>query len=266
MHRAVVVFASLGVIGACAELREAPPTDGGATSSSSGNASSSSGGTTSGGPPDNPGDAGPDAPKGPQYYDDVQKTLAAKRFPGPTTSQGSKGTCTKKYFVWKDNDGTLHSWAGKTQTKIDYAFKAQIRPYFVPADALIAVDQPSYTGIGVYETAAANTPVSTLPYSFNFVSANDGVIRLDQMIDGTSLGGTKVRRWVRATGAIEDITTTVLPTVEPPSSFVNDLLVIPGATTTPHPLYLVDVVKKTVTSVTFDGAVTMHSADGPWST
>jgi NADH:flavin oxidoreductase / NADH oxidase family len=42
-------------------------------------------------------------------YDDAQKALAAKRFPGPLTAQGSKGACTASHFVWRDSDGTLHS-------------------------------------------------------------------------------------------------------------------------------------------------------------
>ena len=262
MRRAVIACVSFGLAAACAELREAPPTDGGATSSSGGASGSSSGAASSSGTSGGAGDAAVDAPKGPQYYDDVQKTLEAKRFPGPLTAQGSKGACTKKYFVWRENDGTLHSWAGKTQAKIDYTFKSEgLRPYFVPADALIGVDvMPGYTGIGVYDTTAAGSLIDTLPYAFNFVSANDGIIRLDQIVDSVDVGGTKVRRWVRTTKNIEDISA-VIPTREPPSSFVNDMLVIPGSVTIPHPLYLVDVVKKTTTSVTFDGAVAMHQTE-----
>lgn len=207
-------------------------------------------------------DAGTDSPSGPKLYADVQAALEAKRFPGPVTAQGSKGYCTGKSFVWRESDGTLHSWAGKTQVKIDYAFKAQgTRPYFVPSDSFIAVDVlPGYTGIDVFRTDMANTAVTSLAYAFNFVSANDGIIRLDQVVNGTDVGGTKVRRWNSTTTATEEITM-VLPTREPPSSFVNDMLVIPGGVIIPYSLLLVDVAKKTTGSVTFDGALTLSQTE-----
>lgn len=207
-------------------------------------------------------DAGSDGPKGPLDYDDVQAALQAKRFPGPTTAQGSKGYCTSKYFVWRETDGTIHSWAAKTQARLDYTWKAAgQRSYFVPADSFIAVDVlPAYAQLDVYRTDAANTLVTSIPYANNFVSANDGVIRLDQSIGGTDLGGTKVRRWNASGNTTEDLTA-VLPTREPPSSFVNDVLVIPGGITIPHPLYLVDVVKKTTGSVTFDGGIALQQTE-----
>jgi hypothetical protein len=109
-------------------------------------------------------DAGADGPTGPLFYDVVQAKLEAKRFPGPTTSQGSTGHCTSSHFVWKESDGTLHSWAAQTQARIDYAFKAQTRSYFIPADTFVAVDTPSFSNIAVYHTNAANDLVtSTLP-------------------------------------------------------------------------------------------------------
>jgi hypothetical protein len=209
------------------------------------------------------GDAAADAPAGPRYYDDVQSKLDAKRFLGPTTAQGSKGVCTPKYFVWKESDGTVHSWAGKTQTRLDYAFKVQgTRPYFVPSDTLIGTDiLPGYTGIAVYKTDAANVLVkASLPYSFNFVAANDGIIRLDQNVNGTPIDGTMVRRWDFSTDTTVDIST-VLPTKEPPSSFVNDTVVIPGGVTIPYSLIMVDVAKKMVKSVTFDGAIALQQTE-----
>ena len=209
-----------------------------------------------------PVDAGPDGPAGPLLYDAVQAALEAKRFPGPPTAQGSKGYCTPKYFIWRESDGTIHSWAGKTQAKIDYGFKAQgTRPYFVPSDSFIAVDVlPGYTQIDVHRTDMANALAGSIPYSFNFVAANDGVIRLDQVVGGVDVGGTKVRRWNAGTMTTEEITT-VLSTREPPSSFVNDMLVIPGGITIPYSLLLVDVVKKTTGSVTFDGAIALSQTE-----
>ena len=208
-------------------------------------------------------DAGTDAFNGPRYYDDIQAKLDAKRFPGPTTSQGSKGACTSKYFVWKDTDGAVHSWAGKTQSRIDYAFKVQgSRPYFVPSDTLIGTDiLPGYTGIAVYRTDAANTLVkASLPYAFNFVATNDGIVRLDQNVNGTPVDGTMVRRWDLSTDTTVNLST-VLPTKEPPSSFVNDTLVIPGGITIPYALLAFDVVKKTTKSVTFDGALVLQQTE-----
>jgi hypothetical protein len=238
----------------CSELRIAEPTEGGAATTTDASEPGSDAAQ--------PGaDAGTDAPKGPLLYDEVQAKLEAKRSPGPTTAQGSKGYCTPKYFVWKDSDGTLHSWAGTTQARIDYGFKAVgTRPYFVPADNFIAVDIPSYAQQDVYRTDKTNSLVTSLPYSFNFVSANDGVILLDQKIGGTDVGGTKVRRWNALSGTTEDITG-VLPTREPPSSFVNDTVVIPGSVTVPYALYLVDVVKKTTGSVTFDGGIALQQTE-----
>ena len=176
--------------------------------------------------------------------------------------QGSKGYCTPRYFVWREADGTIHSWAGKTQTRLDYTWKAAgTRPYFVPADSFIAVDVlPGYAQIDIYRTDLANSLVTSIPYAFNFVTANNGVIRLDQSINNVDVGGTKVRRWNSAGNSTEDITA-VLPTREPPSSFVNDTLVIPGGITIPYALWLVDVVKKTTTSVTFNGGIVLQQTE-----
>lgn len=246
---------------ACSELRIADPgVDGGVGPSDEASTDSSTGGPGGDGGPG--ADAATDAssPGGPLFYDAVQAKLEAKRFPGPMTAQGSSGYCTAKYFVWKDSDGTLHSWAGQTQARIDYGFKSQTRPYFVPADTFIAVDAPGFTGLDVYQTNAAMTAVTTLPYAFNFVSANDGVIRLDQNLSGQPPMTTKVRRWNSAGGMTEDIST-ALPTQQPPSSFVNDAVVIPASVTIPFALYIVDVVQKTTTSVTFDGALGLQQTE-----
>src|SRR5687767_11161718 len=83
----VLLLALLLLVG-CAELRRADANDGGAVTPADG------GGTTDsdGGNVTPPGDAGNDATtSGPLYYDDVQKALEAKRFPGPTTAAGSRG-------------------------------------------------------------------------------------------------------------------------------------------------------------------------------
>lgn len=131
----------------------------------------------------------------------------------------------------------------------------------MPSDGFIAVDVlPAYAQLDVYRADLPNSLAGSIPYSFNFVTASDGVIRLDQKIDNVDIGGTKVRRWNAASGLTEDLTA-VLPTREPPSSFVNDSLVIPGGFTVPYALWLVDVVKKTTSSVTFDGGIALQQTE-----
>lgn len=254
-------LATLALASACNDLRLADrASDGGVAPSDEAGSGIDDGGAFDGQPGS---DGSADGSAGPKLYADVQAALEAKRSLGPVTAQGSKGYCTGKYFVWRESDGTLHSWAGKTQATIDYAFKAGgSRPYFVPSDSLIGVDiLPGYTGINVYRTDSANMLTTSIAYAFNFVSANNGIVRLDQVVNGTDVGGTKVRRWVSATMATEDVIATVLPTREPPSSFVNDVVVIPGGVTIPYSLILVDVAAKATKSVTFDGALALSQTE-----
>lgn len=248
---------------ACSELRVADPAaagdeGGSASSDEAGTDPSSDGSVPDGG---RTGDAATDSATGPLLYDAVQAKLEAKRFPGPVTTPGSTGACTSGHFVWKDSDGTLHSWAAQTQARIDYVFKAPARPYFAPAETFLAVDTPTFSGIAVHHTNAANDLVATIPYAFNFVSANDGVILLDQKIGTTDLNGTKVRRWNASTGITEDISAVLAGVKQPPSSFVNDAVVIPASVTIPFALYVVDVALKTTTSVTFDGALGLQQTE-----
>jgi hypothetical protein len=198
-------------------------------------------------------------------YNDMQQTLQGKRFPGPVTAQGSTGACTPKKFYWRDPDGSVHAWVGSTQTRIDFAWKASgYRPSIFPSDDLFAVDTPpTFATIDVHDTSAVGTagaPFISLPYAHHHVSASGAVLRLDQTIDNVSLGGTKVRAWHRATQTLEDITT-VLPTTEPPSSFKNDTLVVPGAYPPPFPLYIVDIKGKTTKSVTFEGGIALGDTE-----
>ena len=207
--------------------------------------------------------AGPDASSGALLYDDVQKKLEAKRSAGPTIKQGSKGYCTPRYFVWHEADGTVHSWAPSTRTRIDYGFKAGLyeRPHFA-SDSLMAVG-PNPASIDIYRTDLANSPVASIPPAFRFFAASDGIIRVDLEREDGGVGfrGATVRRWNAASGVTEDLTA-VLPAVQPPSSFVNDILVIPGGSTIPYALWLVDVVKRTTASVTFEGGALQQTERG----
>lgn len=200
----------------------------------------------------------PPSPNG--TYDDTQAKLAAFRKPGPVSTQGSAVTCSDNTLGIRDSDGTLHTWSATTSTLTNYTFKAPRMSTFTPSDTLVPVDSPTFDELSVYRTGQAALPkLAGLPYAFNFIGAADGVIRLDQRIDNVTLGGTKVRKWTESTGATTDISD-VLPTQQPPSSYGLGKVVIPGSTTIPYALYVVDVAAKTVTSVTFDGAIGMRQS------
>jgi hypothetical protein len=257
VHRALLALVTVAFAAAsgCGELREAPIEDGGATTSP-GPDDGEGGSPTAGSDAGTEGGAGDAGPQVWATYDEAQKALEAKRYPGPLTAQGSKGFCTANHFVWRDSDGTLHSWAAATQSRVDYTFENPVnRPFFAPSDAYILVDTPSFAELAVYETGKAKALVTTLPYAYAYAAGDGAVIRADQSVNNVSLGGTKVRRWTASSGITDDISQ-VLPTQQPPAAFANDELVIPGDVTVPHPLYIVNVAKKTTTSVVFDGGLT----------
>ena len=204
-----------------------------------------------------------DAPISPTlrpYYADVQAALATKRFAGPTTGPTARGHCTPSYFVWIDQDKAVHSWRGSTKAQLDYGFLDNgYHSYFFPSDTFFSVDRP-FVNVDVYRMDVANTLVTSLPYTENFVTADNGVVLLDQKLDFVDLGGTKVRRWNAASMTTEDITG-VLPTREKPSSFNNDTLVIPGGQNAPFLFHIVDVVKKTAKVVTYSDGKQFHQTE-----
>ena len=244
------------LLGGCANLKQAPEADAGSLPGDGDDDGDGDGASSDEDAAASRADGGSDAATVSwKTYDEAQKALAAKRFPGPLTAQGSRGACTASHFVWRDSDGSLHSWAAKSQSRTDYGFKAtQPRPFFAPSDSYIVVDGTAPNQIAVYRTGMTNALVGNLAYAYAFAGADGSVIRADQAIDNVQLGGTKVRRWTENTGATVDVSQ-VLPTQQPPAAFENDELVIPGNVTIPHALYIVNVAKKTTTSVTFDGAV-----------
>lgn len=185
------------------------------------------------------------------YYADVQAALEARRFAGPTTGVSAHGHCTPSYFVWVDQDKTVHSWRGTTKARIDYGFTDNgFHPYLFPSDSFFAVERP-YVFVDIHRMDAANVLVTSLPYTENFAATNDGLLLLDQKAASVDLGGTKVRRWNATSGITEDITG-VLTTRESPTGFDGTTLVIPGGKTAPYPLFLVDVVNKTSKTVTYN--------------
>jgi hypothetical protein len=209
---------------------------------------------------DDASDAGaPDAKVSFASYDHAARTLAAMRLPGPSTVPGSSARCTPKQLFWRDPDGSLHSWSPPSLLSTDYTFKST-RLSFVPSDAFVVVDTvPSYATLDVYQSGVPSTLVDSIPYAFNYVASDDGVIRLDQRVDDVDLNGTKVRRWLASTKQTEDITG-VLPTKQPPLAFASGQVVIPGDVTVPYPLHVVDVKGKTASTITFDAAITLRQA------
>ncbi len=184
--------------------------------------------------------------------------LAALRFPGPLTSQGSLVVCTPSGVTWKDGDGTLHSWRYDTQKQLDYSFKAQGAPRLpIASDVVVAVNAPGYTNLLAYDATQGNALLATLPYAFNFYADDTGVVRLDRSVNGTPLTGTKVRKWTASTSTTTDVST-VLSTQQPPSAFANGRVVLPVSVNAPFVVYVVDVAAMTTAKVTFDGGIATY--------
>lgn len=213
----------------------------GSSSSSSSGAGTSSGGVSSGGIP--------------STYAAAQLALAELRQQGPLTSQGSRGQCTDNYFVWRDSDGTLHSWSGLDGSVLDYAFVAGPRPYFRASDAYVAVDTSPTGSIQVYRTNAANELVTTLPLAYSWSATNDGIVQIE-----TSSGTTqRIRKWTP--GGANDYLTSTFTTQQPPAAFGHGQLVVPADVTVPYPLYLIDVSTGAIGSVVFDAALAFRFAE-----
>ena len=184
---------------------------------------------------------------------ETQQALAAARIQGPLTAQGSMGQCTDHYFVWRDSDGTLHSWSGVTQETIDYGFKAGQRAFFRGSDSYLGVDVADFQSIAVYETNQVAALAASIPYAFAWGATNDGILRLEHPSDTTRL----VRKW---TPGGDVVASDVLTTQQPPIAFGADTLVIPASVTVPYPLYLVNANGGPTTSVVFDGSIGLTSA------
>jgi hypothetical protein len=258
---AAVVVASLG----CGELRAGPHADDAdagdaGTGSSLPDASDPTGGdgatTDATTLPDGNGGPPGDGSTSPETLVDASTRLAAFRFPGPRTAQGSTAVCTPSGLVWRDPNGTLHAWKADTQLQVDYTFQAP-RRVIAASDAFVAVDAPGFGSMNVYSTFAPGAPVANLPYAFNYAADETGVVRLDQNVNGTPLNGTKVRKWTASTGVTADVST-LLQTPQPQAGFALDRVVIPADVNTPYALYVVDVAAPGTTSVTFDGGLTTY--------
>lgn len=252
--RSLLIFASagalLGAIAACDSLKVAPPP---ATTPESDAA------TDADQPADDAADASVADAQAYKTFADRQRFLSLRRVPGPSIAKGSSGVCTSRFFVWRDADGTMHSWEPSTNQRADHMFRSA-RSTFFPSDSFIAVDvTPAYTEVAVYVVGAPLAIPDYMPYAASFAAANDGVIRADQAIDGVDTGGIKVRRWLSATKVTEDISQ-VLPTRESIIAFANDQVVIPGGVNLPFALHLVNVTSKTAGSVTFDAALSLKQA------
>ncbi len=199
-------------------------------------------------------DAGVDASGS---YAAVQAELQAKRYPGPTTSQGSTGVCTESYLIWRDESGDLHSWSPASQATLDYTFTAPQTVVFFPSDTYIAVDSPEFNAVDVYDTTMPGNLIASIASSPSVAAGSLGVYRFDQMVNGVDLNATQVREWVAATGMIVDVGMQ-LPAQQPPSSFGLGEAVIPEGVNVPYPLYILNVNTAAESSVTFDGALTIY--------
>lgn len=216
------------------------------SSGSSGSSSSKSSGA-------NPSSSSSGEPARPTTYAEAQTALAALRSQGPLTVQGSAGQCTDSYFVWRDADGTLHSWSGLTQETIDYAFKAGPRPFFRASDRYLGVDVAGFDAIAVYRTEEANAFVGDIEYASAWSATNDGMLRVESPSSTTRV----VRKW---TPSSNDLVSSVLTTEQPPLAFGADTLVLAAGVTAPYPLYLVDANGGASSSVVFDGSTGLHFA------
>ncbi len=262
MIRGLPLLVAALVGAACGEIRaggaDADGGSGGRNGEAPGTADGAAGGDGASPPLDGGGGGGSDAPAGPETIEAAAARLAALRFPGPRTEQGSTVACTPSGLVWRDPNGAMHGWRYDTQRQLDYTFKAPRRTPFA-SDAFVAADDPTYTNLNAYDATQPGTVVASLPYAFNYAADDTGVVRFDQKVNNVALNGTKVRKWTASTGLTEDIST-VLPTPQPPIRFANGKVVIPADVNTPYPLYVVDVATKVTMSVTFDGGIAVYDA------
>ena len=226
------------------------------SSSSSSSSGRSSSGSSSGGSSSGSASGGASSSGGaPPLWADVQLSLAQLRQQGPLTPAQSQGQCTDHYFVWKESNGTLHSWFADDGTVIDYAFTAPSRPFFRASDAYVAVDtQPFSTKIDVYRTTAANQKVTQLDRPASWGATNDGVL-LVQTVSATS---ARIAKWTEGQGTTT-LTSSDLTTQDTPSAYANGQLLLPASVTQPYPLYLVDAANGSVDSVNFAGALAYRS-------
>jgi hypothetical protein len=253
--RALLIIVSagalLGAIAACDSLKVAPAP---ATTPEESDASSDAGQ-----PADDAGDGSVADAQAYSTYVDRQRFLSLLRFPGPTTAKGSTGVCTSRFFVWRDADGTMHSWEASTHVRADHTFRSA-RSVLFPSDSFIAVDVlPAYAQVDVYPVGTPSLLLDTIPSPSSYAATNDGVIRADQSIGGVDIGGTKIRRWLYATKQTEDISQ-VLPTTQRLIAFANDQVVLPGGVDVPFALHVVSVKSKTAASVMFDNAASLNKA------
>jgi hypothetical protein len=196
----------------------------------------------------------PDAPTTPTTYDEAQAQLQVLRTPGPVTSQGSRVVCTDSYVAWRDSDGSVHTWSGRTTLRQDYRFKAPRLVGFAPSDMYIPADAPDYSTLDAYLTENGAKPGSAAYATYHWAT-NDGIIRLDQFVNGIDQNGTRVRFWDLDQGSTPTDIGGVLATRQPPLAYGLGKIVIPGGTTFPTPLYVVDIPTKTTDTLTFDAAI-----------
>jgi hypothetical protein len=189
-------------------------------------------------------------------YEAAQAALEKLRYPGPTTAQGSTGRCTDSRFIWRDSDGTLHSWKAADESRVDYTFKQPTTSlHRWASDTYFPVDHSDYSTVDVYDTTQPNTLVKALPYAYDSAGGSDGVFLFTQI--GAPTNATQAKHWTQS----NDMTVNLgmqIPTPQPISSWRHGLAIYPGSVNAPYPLYILDTSNGSQTSVTFDGGTSIY--------
>jgi hypothetical protein len=234
----------------------ASPSEGdGASSGSDASRDGSSSSTTNdggGGPND-----GPTVSIDGGTYEAAQAALEKVRYPGPTTAQGSTGRCTESRFVWRDSDGSLHSWKASDESRVDYTFKQPTTAnFFWPSDTYMPVDHPDYSTIDVYDTTQASSLVQALPYAYDTAGGTDGIYLFAQ-VGNVPNQQTQAKHWTQSNNMTVNLGMQI-PTPQPMSVFRHGYAIYPESVNAPFALYIFDTTGGTQTSVTFDGGTSIY--------
>jgi hypothetical protein len=224
----------------------------GAVGSNDGSPDGGSSAKTDGGGASDSGSGGADA----GTYEAAQAALQKLRYPGPTTAQGSTGRCTDSRFIWRDTDGSLHSWKAADESRVDYTFKQPTTSlHRFASDTYFPVDHSDYSTVDVYDTTQPNSLVKALPYAYDSAGGSDGVFLFTQI--GAPTNATQAKHWTQS----NDMTVNLgmqIPTPQPISTFRHGLAIYPSSVNAPYPLYIFDTSNGTQTSVTFDGGIAIY--------
>lgn len=187
-------------------------------------------------------------------YSKRRAELEVLRQQGPVTPQNSTGHCTPSRFVWRESDGTVHSWSGIDQSTLDYAFKVSTPAYaFRASDHYLVTATASFDGLDVFRADTEYEKVTTLPYSAYYGASGDGVLRIEWSDPETS----RVSRW---TENGTSYVSSPFPSRQPHSSIDNGTMVVPAGVNAPYLLNLIFDDGTPSTSVLFAGAASLQAS------